>query len=412
MLKNVSRRQFLEAAGAVAAGVALVGCSSDEDTTEETSDDTEEESDDTTEEESTASTGDILIGIMGPYTGDVSQYGINTRNGAMLYLDAYNEAGGVNGKTVNYEYEDEKGDATEAVTVYNKLVEDGVTGIIGDVTSTPSIAVAQISVEDNMPMVTPSGTGDAITTYGSNFFRACVTDSYQGVALAQFCQSEGITSVATLYNSESDYEVGINETFVANAADYGITITSENGYPADTKDFSAYITTIIADGAEAILAPNYYEEVGLQVTAARAAGFTGAIMGADGWDGVQNGYADAEDLENTYYTSAYFNVDSTEDEVVSFVSDYEAAYDDTPNLFSALGYDAAMILVAGLEGAEAQGLEPGSDDYKQAIIDTISTCEVEGLTGTITFSGTGDPSKGLTVFTFVDGVTEQYMVVG
>lgn len=419
MLKNVSRRQFIEGAGAVAAGLALAGCSSDddEDTSEDTSededtsDDTSTEDDSSEEEEETEDTesdseesGTIVVGVMGPYTGDVAQYGIQCRNGAEIYVADLNAAGGINGKQIELIEEDEEGDATVAVTVYQKLVDDGVTAIIGDVTSTPCIAVAQESVADNMPCVTPSGTGDEITTYGDNFFRACFTDSSQGQMLAEFCQGEGITAVSTLYNAESDYETGINNMFVSVAEEYGITITGEHGYPAGTTDFSSYMTSIVAEEPEAILLPNYYTEVGLQVTKARELGFEGAMMGGDGWDTtLSGGYASAEDLEGCYYTSAYFDPTSDDEATSTFVAEFEEAYDDSPNIFGALGHDAAMILEVGLTAAEEAGLEPGSDDYKQTIIDTISTCSVEGLTGTITFNGSGDPEKGSAIFTFSDG---------
>ena len=42
----------------------------------------------------------ILVGILAPLTGPVSQYGIAVRDGAKLYLDQVNQAGGINGKQI------------------------------------------------------------------------------------------------------------------------------------------------------------------------------------------------------------------------------------------------------------------------------------------------------------------------
>ena len=113
---------------------------------------------------------------MGPYTGDVAQYGLAVRAGAELYVSKFNDEGGANGKKIELDAQDEKGNATEAKNVYNKMVEDGVVGIIGDVTSAPSVAIAQTSVNDNMPIVSASATAADFITYGSNAFRACITD--------------------------------------------------------------------------------------------------------------------------------------------------------------------------------------------------------------------------------------------
>ena len=85
----------------------------------------------------------IKVGVMGPYSGEVAQYGLAVRSGVELFVKQLNAAGGINGKRIELDIQDEKGDATEAVNVYYKMVEDGVVAIIGDVTSTPSIAVAQ-----------------------------------------------------------------------------------------------------------------------------------------------------------------------------------------------------------------------------------------------------------------------------
>ena len=75
---------------------------------------------------------------------------------ALLYIKKFNEQGILNGKVIEAIAEDEEGDSTEAILVYNKLIDEGVTAIIGDVTSTSTIALAQKSVLDTIPCVTAS----------------------------------------------------------------------------------------------------------------------------------------------------------------------------------------------------------------------------------------------------------------
>ena len=127
--------------------------------------------------------GAVAIGGLAPLTGDVSIYGIATNNGVQMAIDEINANGG-NYKYVAY---DEKGDATEAINAYNKLVSnDKVVALIGDVTSKPCLAVAQQAQKDNMPMITATGTAVAITEAGENVFRACFTDPYQGEVMASY----------------------------------------------------------------------------------------------------------------------------------------------------------------------------------------------------------------------------------
>ena len=114
--------------------------------------------------QSSAASSTLKVGLMGPYTGQVAQYGLAIRNGAELYTKQFNEKGGANGKTIELMIEDEKGDSTEAKNVYEKMLDAGCVAILGDVTSTPSVAVAQISANDNMPLVSASATVPSFTT--------------------------------------------------------------------------------------------------------------------------------------------------------------------------------------------------------------------------------------------------------
>lgn len=391
MFENISRRQFVSGSAAAVAALGLVGCGGNGGNGGGSDD------------------GTIKVGIMGPHSGDNAQYGLACLNGAQLYFDQLNADGGINGKEIKTFVYDEKGDATEAVNAYNSLVQnDGVTGIVGDVTTIPSIAVAQASVADNMPCVTPSATAADVVTYGTNTFRACVTDPVQGVVMAEFAAKQGYKNVATLYKTGDDYNEGVNKAFCEEAEAQGITITTQESYSDGDVDFNTQITNILATNPDAILLPNYYNEDGMIVTQARAQGYDKVFLGVDGWSGIYGGsenYADAADLHDCYYCCAFSA--SNESEVTKqFIEDYEAAYSETPTNFCALGYDAAMVLAGGLTAAEEAGLEAGSDDYKQAVIDGIFANTVDGVTGSISYEDNGDPVKSSLIITFAEDGSE------
>lgn len=396
MFENVSRRQFVTGSAALALGLGLVGCGGNGGG------------------ESSGASG-IKVGIMGPHTGDNSSYGLACLNGAQLYFKQLNADGGVNGKQIEAVVYDTKGDATEAVNAYNRLVqEDGVTGIVGSVLTGPTIAVAQASVADNMPCVTPSATAADVVTYGSNYFRACVTDPEQGRVMAHFASEQGYKNVATLYLSGSDYSEGVNAAFCEEAEALGITITTQQSYAEGDVDFKAQLTNIIATSPDAILVPNYYQDDGMIVNQARGQGYDKVFLGVDGWSGIYGGsenYADAANLHDCYYCCAFSSSNESET-ATKFVSDYEAEYGEAPTNFCALGYDAAMVLAAGLTAAEEAGLEAGTDEYKQAVIDGIAAGTVDGVTGSISYEGTGDPVKSSLIITFAeDGTEETFQVL-
>ena len=124
MKKMISRRNFLTAAGVVAAAGVLTACGGSSSSTAASS------------TAASAASGDtIKIGVMGPLTGNVSVYGQAVVNGAALYLKQVNANGGINGKQIEILTEDEQGDATQAVNCFTKMVDEGITALVGDVTT-------------------------------------------------------------------------------------------------------------------------------------------------------------------------------------------------------------------------------------------------------------------------------------
>ena len=113
-------------------------------------------------------------------------------------------------------------------------------------------------------------------------------------------------------------------------------------------------------------------------------------------------YAAAEDLAGTVYCSGY--APGTES-VAQFEKDYEATFGEAvPNMFAPLAYDAAMLLCEGLKAAEEAGLEAGSEEYKQAVIDAIAAMDgVEGITGSYSFDEYNNPIKSAAIIEIKDG---------
>ena len=405
MKTSISRRQFLAVVGAVAAAGALSACGSSSSSTASSA---------ASGAASGSASGDtIKVGLLAPLTGDVSVYGIAVANGASLYIKQVNEAGGINGKQIELIQMDEQGDATQAVNCFTQMVDQGITALIGDVTTTPTLAVVAESQEYNMPMVSASATAEAVTydaetdTVYQNVFRTTFTDPFQGVKMADYATDKlGYTKAAVIYQTGADYNEGLATNFEAEFEANGGQIVASETYSAGDVDFKTQLTTILNAGPEVVYCPNYYEDVGQILTQAADVGLTVPFLGGDGWDGVTQ-YATAEQLDGCYFCANYAVGASPE-----FESAYEAEYGEPyPNGFSPLGYDAALTVCGGLEAAEAAGLEPGTDEYKQAVIDGIKNGSFEGVTGTFTFDDHNDPVKTAAILTFENGeavFVEQY----
>ncbi len=357
---------------------------------------------------------EIVVGMIGPYTGSTAVYGLAVKNGAQLYIDQVNAKGGINGKQVKAVAYDNKGDDGEAVNAFNRLVDqDGITALIGDVLTSNTIAVVGEAYPINMPMITASATAAAVTvnendgSVYTNVFRTCFIDPFQGEKMASYASEKlGAKSAAVIAQTGDAYSAGLAEAFVEKFESMGGTVVANEGYATGDVDFNAQLTNIMSKEPDVVFCPNYYEDDGKIITQARALGMTATFLGGDGWAGVAE-YASAEDLEGSFYCSAY--APGSTDAVTSFEKAYKEAYgEDVPNMFAALAYDAAAVMCAALTKAEATGEAAGSDAYKQAVVDAVKTegASVVGVTSAngYTFDANNNPIKDAVIMTLTGGV--------
>ncbi len=361
----------------------------------------------------TAAPATLKVGVLAPLTGAVAEYGNAVNNGVVQFVEELNAKGGVNGKQIELVTYDEEGDPVKAVTGYNSLVDQGVVAIVGDVTTAPTVAVVAESQADGMPMITASATARAVTCQlnadGSvakvyeNRCRSCVIDPFQGNKMASFAVEQlGAKSAAVLYNVGSDYSAGCAASFQETAQEKGLEMVAVESYADGAVDFQSQLTNIAAKAPDVLFIPDYYSVVALVAQQAYAAGVKSTMLGADGWDSVMDVVTDPALLEGSYYCAGY-SVEDTREAVQTFVKNYQTKYGSTPNMFAAQGYDAAMILCAALEKAEASGNKAGSDEYRQAVIAAMKATDMDCVTGHVTYDEFNDPEKSAAIITVADG---------
>lgn len=341
-------------------------------------------------------TGDVIkIGGIAPLTGDVAVYGNAAKNGAQLAIDQYNANGGVLGKQIQYIVLDDKGDPTEAVNAYNKLVSsEKVSAIIGAVTSKPTLTIAPLAAKEGIPVVTPTATALEVTEAGANIFRACYTDPYQGKVMGDFAAEKlSAKTAAVMYNTADDYSVGLAEVFKESFEAHGQQVVSFEGYTGGDRDFKAILTNINGKAPDVLFIADYYNTVGLITQQAQEVGIQAAMLGADGWDGVLE-VAPPEAVEGAYFSNHY-SADDQAAEVQNFLADYRAKYNEEPNALAALGYDAAVLMLEAIKTA-------GSVD-KAAVVKALQASNVTTVTGTITFDENRNPVKSIAIIQVKDG---------
>jgi branched-chain amino acid transport system substrate-binding protein len=291
---------------------------------------------------------EIIIGNITPVTGAQAAYGLAITNSIQMAIDEINADGGILGATVKLSTKDDQGTPAEAVSGFNSLLSEGAAAIIGATLSSCTSAITSLADDEGIVLVTPSSTADSITTTDDYVFRSCFKDSFQGEMVAAYAKDQGWTKAAVLYATGDTYSSGLHDSFVKAAEKYGIEIVCEQS-SSDTGavDFSSQLATIAASGADMLFAPYYYDAVGPKIIPqAREAGFKGAIMGCDGFDGTQDyTTGDLSAYENVYFTNHYSPEDSSEI-VQSYVKNYTARMARPSFVFCTNSCSAAITMAA------------------------------------------------------------------
>ena len=338
------------------------------------------------------------IGGIGPITGDNAIYGTAVQNGIQLAVDEINEAGGINGYQIEYQFEDDQSDSEKSVNAYNTLKDWGMQMLVGTVTSTPCTAVVEETHADNMFQFTPSATAVESIQY-DNAFRMCFSDPSQGTVSADYIADNSLASkVAVIYDSSDTYSTGIYQTFATEAEARGLEIVAAEAFTADSStDFSVQIQKAKDSGADLVFLPIYYQEASVILARADRAGFEAAWFGVDGMDGLLDveGF-DAALAEGLMFLTP-FTPDAEDEATQTFVADYEEQFGSTPIQFAADAYDCMYVIKEAVESADITP-DMSISDMCDAMKTAMTEITIDGLTGKqITWGEDGEPSKEPTV---------------
>ena len=337
----------------------------------------------------------VKIGGIGPLTGAYANYGLSEKNGAELAVKEINEAGGIAGKQIELSYQDSQGESESAVNAYGKLMEVS----LGCVLSGENASVVAAARDDDVLLITPSGSADKCIDGNDKAFRICFYNSYQGAAAAQYIKDNNmVDTVGILYQSDNDYSVGLYNAFVAKCGELGITIAETQTFTSSTNtDFSTQVNALVSSGVKLVFIPFYAEEASTFLTQARGKFADGVyFFGADGLDGILGKVAQDPTIANNVLMLTPFSADNPAENVQSFVAKYKEAYGATPDQFAADAYDAVYVIKAAVEKA---GSTSGD-----ALAAAMTSLTVEGVTGTMTWGSDGNTNKPASAILYYDGV--------
>ncbi len=342
----------------------------------------------------------LKIGLSSALSGGYAVYGQDMLNGVEIAIDNF---GDLEGFPIIVEGGDDLCEGAPGVTVAEQFCADPfILGVVGPMCSGTAVPASDIYGANNVLIITPSVTAVVVTARGyKNLFRIVANDDLQADVTKDYLMTElGVTKLGII-NDQSIYGQGIADALETKFTDAGGTVTSNEGITRGETDYSAVISTVLADEPEAVYYGGMDAEGALIVNQLRKAGFEGFFFGPDGIKSKPS-FVDASGgaAEGSFMTFGAVGGATGYDE---FEAEFIEKFGGEPVAYGPGSYDAAMIMLQAAEKVATVDDDGNLVIGRKALADAVRDTPFDGITGSLKFTDTGDLSAvSITVFTVTD----------
>jgi len=336
---------------------------------------------------STLAAAPLKIGAVYCNTGVQRALDEPSWRGAQAAASLRNKSGGINGRPVELIHIPTDSSPAAVTAAVRAALEKNpdIAAFIGLSDTDLALAAGREARKAGKVFVTSGATSPLLPSQvGGRFFLACFGDNVQAAAAAEWLQSKGIKKTAVMYDSENTYTRLLRRYFKEAFESAGGTVTGQVavrsgepvGLPDDLKSCEAvFVSAESASDAKRVIAK------------LRGAGFTGPVVGGDGYD-APSAWSGDPLAKNVFYTTHAYPARGPGAADVATLSAFRANYrGGSPDAFSGLGFDAARVVMDGL----ARGGKDLAKDIK-------ARTDVAGVTGPIQYRGSSRvPAKPVAI---------------
>lgn len=189
----------------------------------------------------------VKLGFAAPLTGPQAHYGKEMQNGVVLAVDEINATKPViAGGPIRFELlsEDDQADPKTGTAVAQKLVDQGIQGMIGHFNSGTSIPASRVYSDAGIPQIAMA-TSPVYTAQGyKTTFRAMTSDTQQGSVAGKFAVEKLTAMKVAIVDDRTAYGQGLADEFEKAVKAAGGEIVKREFTSDKATDFSAILTNI------------------------------------------------------------------------------------------------------------------------------------------------------------------------
>ena len=330
----------------------------------------------------------LKIGFIGGLSGKFSDLGTANRNGALLAVEAANDAGGIGGRKLLLIEQDDQQNNAQALLAMDELKRQAVVAVVGPSTSSIAVAITPMATENRLLLIAPTAITSKLSGKDDYFLRSVGDAAFYGRTTAQFHYSrQGLRTVAlALDMANADYTESWGEHYGAEFTRLGgKVVRMERFKSTDNPDHAAIAKSLLADKPQLIL--TVASSVDCALIAQRASVLSpGVRMAGSAWASTERlielGGAAVEGM----LVEQYFDRFDPAPKFQSFLQAYRNRFKAEPGFGAVLAFDAANMLIAGLK----QSQRP--DELKSAI---LALGKFDGVQGPVLLDAMGDASRAV-----------------
>ena len=311
----------------------------------------------------------IKVGIILPGTGEKAKFGEIEKKSFEMALEEINAAGGINGKKLEFLYEDDTGRPDVARSAAEKLItKDKVVMLGGGYGSSETFAIAGVAQQNRIPFLVNTGSDNKITEMKWDYvFRLNQPVSDYPKALESFMADVvKPQSVAILYENTNFGSSGSKE-FQQSCDKVKLKVVMNEGYQSGGVDFKPLLVKVKQANPDVIYMISYLMDASLLMKQSMELKLTPKIFvgGGAGFTLPEFG-ENAGKAANMVYSATLWYQTLPYPGAREYYDKFVQRYKMDTEYHGAEGYSSAYVIADALK--RAKSLTP--DDVRESLSKT------------------------------------------
>lgn len=328
---------------------------------------------------------DLMIAVAGPLTGPLATIGDQFKQGAQAAADAINAKGGVLGRKIALQFEDDQCDPKQAVSVANRIAAAGIQFVDGHACSGSSIPASAVYAENATLMMTPASSNPVLTDEAAakewpNIMRLYTRDDAQGAFIGPWIAKTYAGKNVAVLHDKSAYGQGVADVVRASLNENGLKEVMAEGINAGEKDYNVLVTKLKEAKVDVVYFGGYHPEAGLILRQAAEQGYTFQLIMPDSISSPEFWQVAGPAGEGTLFV--FPSDPQAKPEAKDAVAKIKAG-GFKPEGFTLFSYAVVQAIAQGVERA-------GSDDPTEVAKALKNGQPVETVVGSVIFDEKGD----------------------